>query len=146
MRLGKEQRVGQIEHVGKRSSPAVRTPGGIEPRAPVDVAYAGHPVHYVSTQFTFEESWQLLSPAMRQWAEQRAGDAIRDPHSGVRTVYWYCRVRPEGIDGPRSAAVSATYELVMFGKRGLVVGTGTTDSLETSGVGAREAKWRHRRF
>jgi hypothetical protein len=80
---------------------------------------------------------------MRGWAEDRAGTQIRDPHTGVPTVYWYCRVHPGRTGGPRAAAVPATYDLVMFGKRGLVVSSGTTESFQGS-VGT--TAWQHRRF
>lgn len=142
VRQAKGTRVGQIEHVGRRTSPAVRPPGGVAQREPVAVAFAGQAVSYVPSRFTFEESWQLLSAGTREWAEQRAGAAVVDPHSSVPTVYWYCRVLPGRSDGPQAAAVPATYDLMMFGKRGLVVSGGTTQSFDSTGG----TKWRNRRF
>lgn len=135
--------MGEIEHVGTRSSPAARHRGDIAHAASTDVSFTGEPVDYVSVPFTFEESWSMLPPTMQAWAEDRAGAQIRDPHTGVPTVYWYCRVRPGPTGGPRAAAVPATYDLVMFGKRGLVVSSGTTGSFQGE---AGTTAWRHRRF
>lgn len=104
--------------------------------------FAGEPVDYGDRQYSPGDAWQLLSPSMRAWAEEHAGDPIRDPHTGVPTVYWNCHVRL-GASGPRGAATTATYGLVMFGKRGLVASTGSTDHFVDSPGATR---WRHRRF
>ena len=104
--------------------------------------FAGEPVEYGDWQYSPGDAWQLLSPSMRAWAEEHAGDPIRDPHTRVPTVYWNCHVRL-GPHGPRGAAMTATYGLVMFGKRGLVASTGSTDHfVDTPGA----TRWRNRRF
>ncbi|HEX9969172.1 MAG TPA: hypothetical protein VGB03_03465 [Acidimicrobiales bacterium] len=121
---------------------APRRPGGLD-RSVGDIAVAGRPVDYVASTYSFGESWSLLSPSMQQWAEERAGGAIRDPHTRAETVYWYCRVRPGEASGPGARSISATYDLVLFGRRGLVVGTGSTGNLvDAPGATA----WRHTRF
>lgn len=135
--------MGEIEHVRTRSFPATRPWGHIARPGQTGVSFTGEPVDYVSAPFTFEESWGMLPPKMREWAEDRAGAQIRDPHTGASTVYWYCRVQPGRTGGPGVVAVPATYELVMFGKRGLVVSSGTTESLQGE---AGTTAWRHRRF
>jgi hypothetical protein len=135
--------VGEIEHVGARFFPATPPPGAIARPAPTDVSFTGKAVDYVSVPFTFEKSWAMLPPTMREWAGDRAGAQIRDPHTGVPTVYWYCRVRPGRTGGPPGAPVPATYDLMMFGKRGLAVSSGTTDAFQGE-LGT--TAWRHRRF
>ncbi len=138
--------MGDIEPVG--GTPAPRggevTPGsgaagGGGDRPP---RFSGAPVEYGDWQYSPGDAWQLLSPSMRAWAEEHAGDPIRDPHTRVPTVYWNCFVRL-GPRGPRGAAVTATYGLVMFGKRGLVASAGSTDHFVDSPGATR---WRHRRF
>lgn len=108
-----------------------------------ELGFSGRPVTYVSFSHTPEDSWSLLAPSMREWAESRAGDPIHDPNTGAATVYWYCRVRPSEQGGPRAAAVTATYDLVMFGKRGLAVSHGSTDAFVDQPGATR---WRSRRF
>lgn len=107
-----------------------------------DLSFAGQPVEYHPSLFSFEESWQLLSPSMQQWVQTRAGPAIRDPHTGVPTVYAYCRVLLDD-QVPLDGATSAAYELLVFGKRGLVVSDGTTPHLVPQPGATR---WRHHRF
>jgi hypothetical protein len=107
-----------------------------------DVSFVGQPVEYEESPFSFEQSWQMLSPSMQEWVQHRAGPPIRDPHTAVPTVYAYCRVVPEA-PGPLDGVTGASYELMAFGKRGLVVSDGTTAHLVT-GPGA--TRWRHRRF
>lgn len=107
------------------------------------VGLTGEPAQYVPRTYTTEQSWQFLSAAQRQWALENAQPRVRDPRSGVETLYWDCRVEPLGHGGPPGVAVEASYELVMFGLGGLVVASGTTRHL----VGATGAtKWRHTRF
>lgn len=121
---------------------AARPRGGVDRRVG-DVSVTGRPVDYVASTYSFGESWNLLSPSMRQWAEERAGGPVRDPHTRAETVYWYCRVRPGDPSGPGGSSVSATYELLLFGRRGLVVSTGSTSGLiDSPGATA----WRHTRF
>jgi hypothetical protein len=146
--------VGEIEPVG-RGSPAPRD-GAPDRAAPGDggpggdagppgrslPSFTGEPVEYGDWQHSPGDAWGFLSPATRRWAEEHAGAPIRDPHTGVATVYWNCWVRP-GPHGPRGAAQSATYGLVMFGKRGLVASTGSTDQFVASPGATR---WRNRRF
>lgn len=113
--------------------------GGSARRPP---RFAGEPVEYGDWQYSPGDAWQLLSPSMRAWAEEHAGDPIRDPHTRVPTVYWTCHVRL-GPRPPRGAAMTATYGLVMFGKRGLVASTGSTEHfVDSPGV----TRWRNRRF
>jgi hypothetical protein len=142
--------VADIEPVGRGSQPRRRS-GDVERPGPEAGAsagggrpprFAGGKVEYGDWQYSPSDAWQLLSPSMREWAEEQAGDPIRDPHTGVPTVYWNCWVRL-GPRGPRGAALTATYGLVMFGKRGLVASTGTTDQFVDSPGATR---WRNRRF
>ena len=123
-------------------TPVGRGPSGLARRAN-DVKVAGEAVHYSSMAYSEEEAWVRLSPSMRTWAEEHAGETIKDPHTGVRTVYWCCEVDPVGTSGPGLAGVTASYELVLFGKRGLVVSNGSTDAfVDAPGATA----WRHNRF
>lgn len=103
----------------------------------------GRPIRYQPAAYDIDDSWRLVSPSMREWAEQRAGKQIRDPHTKQPTVYWYCNVTPSLTDGPRGAAVPAAYDLVMFGQRALVVSSGTTEALDPDDGGTR---WRHARY
>jgi len=99
--------------------------GGRQP----EVLFAGKPIDYESRPYTFEQSWQLLSPELRTWALECAGPPITDPHTGAVTDYWYCDVRPNSGAGQGVETSGARYELMRFGGRGLVVSSGTTDRL-----------------
>lgn len=121
-------------------NPRASSPGALA-RVGADVTFVGSDVSYVATR-TREEAWARLSSGMRQWAEQGAGAAIRDPSSGAPSVYWNCFLDAEA-GGPRTATMSASYRLVMFGRRGLVVSTGTTENY----IDAPDATgWRHQRY
>ena len=131
--------MGEIERVD-HASPERRSGGEVARR---DVTFAGADVEYASLDFTPEEAWQLLSGGMREWAERHAGDQIIDPHARAKTIYWYCMVSRGQASGPDGASVAATYDLVMFGKRGLVVSDGSTDDF-VDHPGA--TRWRNRRI
>jgi hypothetical protein len=141
-----EQTRGGIEPTGGRVEPAggrveATGAGAVRPSARASTRFAGRDVSYVDEVYSPSQSWDLLSDGIRDWAQARAGHQIVDPHTRRGTVYWYCNVVPgeagRGRDRP------ADYDLVMFGKRGLAVSSGTTGRL----VGARAAtRWRHRRF
>jgi hypothetical protein len=104
---------------------------------------AGEPVDYVERLVSPEEAWALLPQATRQWAQQAAGAPIRDPVTGVDTVYWYCDVSYVSSGGPSGAARPGEYVLVMFAKRGLVLSLGATDDLVLS---PGRTSWRHTRY
>ena len=104
---------------------------------------AGKAVTYVDEVYTPSQAWDLLSDQIRDWAQARAGHQIVDPHTQRGTVYWYCRVVGSDRQSSTGSPRSASYDLVMFARRGLAVSSGTTQQL----VDARGAtRWRHRRF
>lgn len=119
-----------------------RGAGGLS-RLTNDLRIAGEAVEYVPMAFSQEDSWARLSPSMQQWCEERAGAPVNDPHTGTPTVYWYCRVDPETRAGPGGGGTTATYELVLFGRRGLVVSGGSTERFVDAPGGTA---WRHNRF
>ena len=127
---------------GGEVAPADRSGAGGGGGAGAPPRFVGEPVDYGDRQHSPADAWQYLSPSMQAWAEEHAGDPIRDPHTRVPTVYWNCHVSL-GPRGPKGAPVTATYGLVMFGKRGLVASTGTTDHF-VDRPGA--TRWRNRRF
>jgi hypothetical protein len=131
--------MGEIEHVGDSARIERRRAGDLAVNEP---GFAGRPVRYSGKSFSSERAWRRLSGMTRDWAERCAGEPIKDPHTHAPTVYWYCRIDPRGSDGP-SQPVGATYDLVMFGKRGLAVSEGTTEHLVDEPDATR---WRHRRF
>lgn len=132
--------MGEIEHVKGDRSPLV--PAATELVAATYPGHPGEPLAYEAATYDIDASWRLLPKSMQNWAEERAGPPIRDPHTRQSTIYWYCRVAPKLSAGPAGAARPAVYDLVMFGKHGLVAATGTTDHVETQGG----PRWVHRRF
>lgn len=141
-----------LEPVGRGSQPPRRPGGEVErpgaaggsggPGGDGPPRFTGGTIEYGDWQYSPTEAWQFLSRSTREWAEEQAGDPIRDPHTGVPTVYWNCWVRP-GPRGPRGGALTATYALVLFGKRGLAAGSGSTEQfVESPGA----TRWRNRRF
>jgi hypothetical protein len=116
----------QQQHQGQQPQ---RLVGSLVGGQPADVLFAGRPIDYESRTYTFEQSWNLLSPELRTWALECAGPPMSDPHTGVATDYWYCDVRPSSGAGQGVQTSGARYELMRFGGRGLVVSSGTTDWL-----------------
>lgn len=139
--MGQIEPVGPAGHVdGAGDGQIVRRSGALRSR---HVGYEGQPVAYVDTPFVGDEAWRRLSPDFRRWAEDHAGAPIVDPHTKAPTVYRTCRVDPELRGRSRGAAVRASYNLMMFGHRALVVSSGTTENLiDPPGT----TRWRHRRF
>lgn len=132
--------MGEIERFRRSGSPQHRSMGDAARR---EVTFSGELVEYDERGHTLEEAWQRLSGGMRDWAQQRAGDQITDPHTKTKTVYWYCGIWRPDASGPQGAPEPAAYSLVMFGKRGLVISDGTTDDF-VDRPGA--TRWRNRRI
>lgn len=108
--------------------------------SPRHVGYTGTLLDYNRDGLMHWDAWEQLSPSIRSWVEERAGARIDDPFSGEPTVYWHCQVDPE----PNSLrGTAASYELVMFGRRALVLSTGWTTDLPSPG---ESTGWRQRRL
>lgn len=126
------------------------TGGEIVWRGPGDVVAAGdtgfagvvgEPIDYVPAEYLCEHGWKLLPQSARDWATQAAGDGITDPVTRVRQPYWYSNISPSPSGGPGPAG--ATFDLFMFGRRGLAVVAGATDQFVASPAGSR---WRQTRW
>ena len=132
--------VGEIERVGPGDTPERQSGRELARR---EVVFGATPVEYGDPGYSLEDAWQRLSPSMREWAQDHAGDQIVDPHTRRKTVYWYCSVWHEQGSGPGGASVPGGYALTMFGKGGLVVSDGSTDDF-VDRPGA--TRWRNRRI
>lgn len=125
--------------------------GAVERRAPGRLAtpdsrpgfdgVVGSPIDYATAEYLGEDGWSLTPQSARDWAASAAGAPITDPVTGATQPYWYCNITPDERSGP--AGTKAEFDLFMFGRRGLAVCKGTTDSFVDSPAGSR---WRQRRF
>lgn len=103
-------------------------------------ALQGAPIDYVPGQYLREDGWNLVPQGARDWAAGAAGAPITDPVTGVREAYWFSDLSAE--PGPPGQA-PGSFELFMFGRRGLAVCHGTTDRFVASPGGSawRQERW-----
>lgn len=120
-----------------------RAPGQMEAPAgrPGFDGVVGSPIEYAAAEFLGEDGWSLTPQSARDWAATTAGAPIKDPVTGANQPYWYCNISPDERSGP--AGLKAEFDLFMFGRRGLAVCRGTTESFVASPGGTR---WRQTRF
>lgn len=101
----------------------------------------GSPITYTPAPYLGEAGWGIVPQSARDWAINAAGAPISDPVTGAHQVYWYCDITPD--ERPSPAGTKAEFDMFLFGRRGLAVCRGTTDSFVASPAGSR---WRQTRF